>query len=321
MTSDELVVETFDFDSWCVATTQRHIPMQISAPNRDRFRASMRMRTLSGIDIFDIETDAHVAKRTPALLQQDDTRVYGITVQISGASSIEQDGVSCVLNAGDYAIYDSTRPFTREFPEHCRVMIMRFPHNMLMLPTHSLSTITATRLAADEGLGVVVSPFLIEAARNLQELQGWAGVRLAHSMIDLVTSALAEKLNLAEREQGDSRTQAFLAISEYILDNLPDAQMNPDSIAQANFISTRQLHKLFHAQKTTVSQWIRERRLEQCRRDLSDPTEAGRSVSEIASSWGIFDGAHFSRIFRAAYDMSPREYRRAALTGAQVDVA
>jgi AraC-like DNA-binding protein len=61
-----------------------------------------------------------------------------------------------------------------------------------------------------------------------------------------------------------------------------------------------------------VAGWIRERRLERCRRALLDPALRHWSVSAIAAHWGFVDAAHFSRVFRAAYGLPPAEYRLAA---------
>jgi AraC-like DNA-binding protein len=58
-----------------------------------------------------------------------------------------------------------------------------------------------------------------------------------------------------------------------------------------------------------VSEWIRRARLERCRRDLADPALAGETILALATRWGMPDGAHFSRLFRAAHGMSPREFR------------
>ncbi|MEU9872377.1 helix-turn-helix transcriptional regulator [Actinomadura sp. NPDC048021] len=66
---------------------------------------------------------------------------------------------------------------------------------------------------------------------------------------------------------------------------------------------------MFREEGTTVSAWIRERRLEHCRRDLRDPLQLHRPVSAIAAGWGFVDAAHFSRLFKAAYGATPREYR------------
>ena len=56
--------------------------------------------------------------------------------------------------------------------------------------------------------------------------------------------------------------------------HLADPSLTPGRIAGANFISVRSLHRLFEAEGVTVSAWVRDRRLEACRRDLTDPTQA-----------------------------------------------
>jgi len=74
-------------------------------------------------------------------------------------------------------------------------------------------------------------------------------------------------------------------------------------------ISTGYLHKLFRMEDSTVSRFIRERRLEHCRRDLIAAASLTLPISSIGARWGLIDAAHFSRVFKAAYGASPREYR------------
>jgi AraC-like DNA-binding protein len=50
-------------------------------------------------------------------------------------------------------------------------------------------------------------------------------------------------------------------------------------------------------------------RLEACRRELGDPQQGHRSISDIAFGWGFNDAAHFSRAFRERFGLSPREWR------------
>ncbi len=301
----------YDFASWSRALTENELSMALSAKSPEKFRARIRSRSLSGVGLYDMYLTENRGDRTPALLSGDDTRVFGIELQIEGSSVIEQDGVSSELHPGDYTLYDSTRPFARIFDNHSRIFVVRFPQNMMSLPAHMLRSITATRLAADESIGVVVSPFLRAIADNMDELRGWAGMRVMHSLIDLVTASLAEQISASDSSRGSARTQEFLRVCDFITEHLSDAHLTPDVIAAGNFISTRQLHKIFHAERTTVSQWVRDRRLEACRRQLADPSDAALSVSDIAANWGIYDSAHFSRIFKNAYGISPREYRRA----------
>jgi AraC family transcriptional activator of tynA and feaB len=49
--------------------------------------------------------------------------------------------------------------------------------------------------------------------------------------------------------------------------------------------------------------------LEECAEALRDPAQRGRTVTEIALSHGFNNPSHFSRVFRARYKTTPREYR------------
>jgi AraC-like DNA-binding protein len=71
-------------------------------------------------------------------------------------------------------------------------------------------------------------------------------------------------------------------IKAYIDDHLGDLALGPTSIARAHYISTRYLHKLFAGERLTVSDWVRRRRLEACRRDLRDPALAHETISAVA---------------------------------------
>lgn len=82
--------------------------------------------------------------------------------------------------------------------------------------------------------------------------------------------------------------------------------------AAVQHVSLRYLQKLFEEEQATVAGWIRQRRLERCRRDLLDPALGERPVSAIANRRGLPSPAHFSRAFRAAYGATPVEYRRMA---------
>lgn len=64
----------------------------------------------------------------------------------------------------------------------------------------------------------------------------------------------------------------------------------------------------------TITRWILQRRLEECSRELARRGRVSPTVSSVAQRWGFVNAAHFSRAFRTAYGMSPREWRSTALT-------
>jgi AraC-like DNA-binding protein len=113
----------------------------------------------------------------------------------------------------------------------------------------------------------------------------------------------------------------LLTIRSFIKDNLADPELNLERVARAHNVSVSYLQKLFAEDGHSVSGWIRERRLEHCRRDLGDARLADRSVTAIGSRWGLLNGAHLSRLFKATYGMSPRAYRHAVYSGFSVPAA
>jgi transcriptional regulator GlxA family with amidase domain len=129
-------------------------------------------------------------------------------------------------------------------------------------------------------------------------------------VLDLVTTALATRLDRTHQIPTDSRRRALLLrVLAFIDARLGDADLSPTSIAEAHYISVRSLYTLFETQQATPADWIRQRRLERCRRDLLDPAHADTPVSRIAARWGFASPAHFSRTFRDAYGLTPVEYR------------
>ena len=93
--------------------------------------------------------------------------------------------------------------------------------------------------------------------------------------------------------------------------HLTDPDLSPAAVAVRHHISVRHLHRILNREGIRFGEWVRRRRLEGARRDLIDHARAGTPVAAVARSWGFTDAAHFSKAFRAAYGMSPREWRAA----------
>jgi AraC-like DNA-binding protein len=109
----------------------------------------------------------------------------------------------------------------------------------------------------------------------------------------------------------------LLRIRAFIEGRLGDSTLRSSTIAAAHHVSVRYLQKLFEQEGQTVAGWIRNRRIEHCRRDLSNAALAETPVHSIGARWGLGNAAHFSRLFRARFDETPSEYRARALNGGQ----
>ena len=73
----------------------------------------------------------------------------------------------------------------------------------------------------------------------------------------------------------------------------------------------RALHALFEDVDASVAGLVRSERLVWCLEVLQRPN--GGSVTDIAFRWGFCDAAHFSRVFKRAFGVTPSDVRHVAL--------
>jgi AraC-like DNA-binding protein len=309
-------VETFttaDFREWRRHVSESFVPLEVQTDRPDVFHGRLRATRIDRLAMFDLSVSEHAVFRTPELVARSGRDYYKLSMQLRGHSLLIQDGKEALLAPGDIAIYDTTRPYSLISENYMKHIVLMLPRSSIDLSVADVGELTATRLPGDNPMCQLVSPFLLRMAKNFESLHGAAALRLAHTTIDLVTMLFANELDAGLEGTSRARKRLLHLIKAFVEANLDDESLSPPQIAAAHHVSVRQLHQLFQSEGTTVSSWIRTRRLEHCKRMLADPLYAGRPVSEIGSRWGLPDLPHFSRIFKAVYGVSPRTFRARAL--------
>ncbi len=301
------------FDYWKHVLNDTFVPLEVSSPSGEGdFRGRLRGCELGGLRLIEVRAEPHTARRTARLVKAAPAGCYKIGLQLRGTAVLIQDGREAVLTPGDFAFYDTDRPYTLALTHH-RMLVLIFPKDMIGLPQSQLAGLTATRMPGEAGgMASLIGPFLSQVADLLDEVDTpglGVGVRLAGNVVDLLGTVLAERLDAVPADPDTAHRALMLQITAFIEERLGEADLTPAQIAAAHHISLRQLHKLFHASGSTVAGWIRQRRLEHCGHDLRDPHRAAWSVAAVGARWGYPDPAHFSRLFKAAYGTGPRDYR------------
>ena len=100
----------------------------------------------------------------------------------------------------------------------------------------------------------------------------------------------------------------------YIIENLAKPDLTPKLIAEHIGVSLRHLYRLFLQENLSINKYIQLKRLEKIKADLHDKKNKQSSNTQIAFKWGFWDGAHFSKIFKKNYGVSPKEFREHVLT-------
>jgi AraC-like DNA-binding protein len=259
--------------------------------------------------------------RTLRLTRPGDPESYHVVVPVRGAVGVEPGRRRVEWRADSMYVSGSARPSATRFAAPAgagpfRGVVAAVPKALLPLPADRLDSVAGRWLPAREGVAGLLTGFLIRLTEDPGAYRQADVPRLGAVTLELVTAVVAHLLDAEPAPAPETRRQTLMSrIRSFIQQHLHDAELTPGAIAAAHHISTSYLHQLFRAQETTVTGTIRRQRLEGARRDLAEPALRGTPIHRIAARWGFPEAAAFSRAFRAAYGMPPREYRHRALRG------
>ncbi|MFE9445147.1 helix-turn-helix domain-containing protein [Streptomyces sp. NPDC006602] len=296
---------------WRAALSRTFTSVDIAVPD-EVCSGSLRTSPLGRLQIATVEGGPLCVRRTPRLIARGEDQRLIVKLLVRGVASVEQDAREVHLRPGAIAICDMARPLRMAFPQPFQTKSLVLPRRLLGLGESDLRRLTATPIRPDTTVGSLLSPFLTQLVDTAATYPSATGEVLARHVVDLLAVLVGERLH---QEVGDtpSTTQVLLPRIQVFIDrHLADPDLTPDAIARAHQISVRYLHKLFQTEDVTVSRWIQRRRLQECRRELARREAAGRTIAAVARQWGFTSAAHFSRVFRDAYGLSPAEWRDSA---------
>ena len=295
-----VLVDTSQPELWSEAHERIFFPIgvRVAAPEREARRIAEHR--VGPIGAYRVTSDASLVRRTARGIAAFDPEQFIVATAMHGKQRIEQGGRGVVFASGELSSWDSSHPFSVIHLDAFDLLLMVVPRALLGPRRDAICAQTAGRLD-----GSLAGPFFRQVWRSLDASAVASEGDVAEAIV-----ALARALHPAAHADVRLPGGALLPqIKAYVDAHLGDLGLGPERIARAHFISTRYLHKLFEAEGVTVSDWVRHRRLEMCRRDLLDPARAHEPISLIARRWALANPAHFSRVFRAAYGCSASELR------------
>ncbi|WP_183029938.1 helix-turn-helix domain-containing protein [Altericroceibacterium spongiae] len=232
------------------------------------------------------------------------------------------DGKACLVHSDgetaltpDHLILGATGVDARlTFTAPWRQLFLRIPRvaidARLLAPMEAIVTVVSPETVLEHGLLAL----LRSIAQSLATDRSGEWNAIESALTELLVAALASSAGTAGRGgAAAAKARQLDRICRRIETQLGDPELSVGSIARDEGVSTRYLQNLFARSDQTVTNYVKNRRLERARADLVSPLHAQLSISEIAFRWGFNQSAHFSRAFRARYEETPRDARMKAL--------
>ena len=271
------------------------------------FHGSIERRTIAGLDLTRFASTPVSFAKFPIVAGNSADRNCIVITQLEGMRQYCQSGVMALLTAGDTTLIDSGRPWTSDCSGDCSRLYLRIPRWFVQERVQTSAIPLLPRISGRTGLGATLFRLATSLYEQAEEMSLEDGVVAIEAYLDILAGCISRPDSVSTKL---ARCAQLRPRIEYFIEtHLPEPTLCPAGIAAATGISVRHLHRLFAAKSCTVAEWIRERRLERCRTDLSDPHLRERNITDIALSWGFSDSAHFSHCFKKEFGVSPREFR------------
>jgi AraC-like DNA-binding protein len=235
-----------------------------------------------------------------------------LALLINGTFIFDDGQNSTQLEPGDILYGPTGRDSTLRLPEEFGLLYIKLPRAMLHPRLLNPLGIQLGALRKQAGGHRVFAGMLQLIAENLEEITAAQIRPIEISLSEFVIASLAE--NSSVHSFGNvARAANFHRICQSIEDRLGDPELDLRKIADEQNASPRYIQKLFEEASLSFGQYVRQRRLAQCRADLASTAHRNLSILNICFRWGFNDAAHFSRSFRAEFGVTPREFRRQQL--------
>ena len=299
---------------WEQALSRRFLPGQVAlaadglggrvGPQTSAGRLSMSQLAVCP------QTITHTALHLDALPADDRASVIAHVV-VEGQGFIEQGGATLGFQAGDLSFRNLQQPSRVVFQTPCVLVAVRLPSSVLHWhqARRSVQPRVAPRIVPGTDLLAAITQGL------LPHLAPDSGTPLGHLYAGFALPWLFAAVyhgGEAEPERNDlpnvTRWQQVLA---YVEVHLFDADaMSPARCACAVGISERYLHRLASLRGESLGSLVQRRRLDAARALLESAACDTQSIASVAYQCGFNDPAHFSRVFRQRFGLSPRQSRK-----------
>lgn len=290
---------------WKDGVRENFLALEFAVERGEGFHASLVSRRLGAAQLAWVSTEAHRVIRTSALAGRSERAYVKLFWQLGGASRIEQAGRGAELSPGDWTFYDTARPYTIDMDVASRFVVMLLPRDAFPawddLAVHGLGRGFRPSGPARVALGAALT-----ALRDPNDY----GAQEADAVVESIARLMLAAAQPAQGRPRPTPGEAIAQAGAYMVERIGDPDLTPGAVAAAMGVSRRTLYSWFEQAGDSPHAFIQQTRLERCRRALLDAAEAGKTITRIAFEHGFSDMAHFSRLFKATFGASPRDFRK-----------
>lgn len=291
---------------WSDALTELCGRFDVDPLEASSLEGRINYTTVSCLKLCQIEVSQHRIGHADWWIRSTEHPYIKILFQTLGTSHFEQDGRRIEVAPGDCLVYDVSCPHTITNPTLTQHEVVVVPRELLRERGFHSEKMSACKLSSRAGTGRIAHEFVHAAFDEATRLSPTIAAGVAESLIDLLLLPLREANSAFDRVGPEAM---YIQAQVFIREHLRDPDLCIDQISASLGCTKRYLHMLFSERGITVGDYIWRARLQNCRHELE--MHGGKTITDVAFSWGFSSSSHFSRVFRKYFGIVPSSILKA----------
>ena len=295
-------------DYWHNAVTDAYFPLLLHFTKPLDFQGRLARCAINNIGLSRLTSAPISYERRRRHIREAREEEYLITIPRQSPVEFRQLGRNVRCEPGGFILERGDEPYRFLYSDHNDLYVMKVSKKDLSERVRDPDNLCAQVFNGSSGIGALFTNMTERLFAEANAMTDGTELVLSRQLLELLSLALKGNANAVTSSASAVRSAHIKRVEDYIRQNLSDPALSPDIVAEACGISKRYLHDLFKDVNATVSKQIRDQRLLAARDRLEMPTIT--SIADISYRFGFSDQAHFSRLFRAKFGMSPSSYRQ-----------
>ncbi|MBP1318316.1 helix-turn-helix domain-containing protein [Herbaspirillum sp. 1130] len=291
---------------WEKAVSQSYREWKITQSVPPSFHAHITRYILDDFNLINTICDPCHGERDHRTVKKDDDVYIGIQLTQGGHERFHSANHCVDVGPGDLMVWDTAHATRFEVLETLHKVTLMLPLRVLRRSFPDHRPPQGGKLNSKCGIGHLLAAQMRALVSEMNHLESHQVEAANRSLLELVSVALQQ----GTPEVPNKDAIQLQLLQQYIISHLHEEELGPRFIAEANGISIRKLHLIFQRKDLSVSSFILQKRLQICREMLMTPGFQHLQISEIAYGRGFSSTSHFSRAFKAAYGVTPTEFRQ-----------
>lgn len=294
---------------WKEVIEKTYFPLEVEFRNPNDFQGQISQWELGSLGVSRLESSATRFKRIQQQIDESEP-YFLITAPSQKRVEFTQAGRTVICNPGAFILERSDLPYEFSFNQDNELWVIRVPVSLLRSRIREPERFLYMEFNKQRGMGAVFFDFMKNIVQQYAHTDAAGQAILSNQLIDLLALSIQNDDRVLMSNEAGLRSAHLRNVEAFVRANIKNPNLSPSMISGSCNISTRYLHKLFKDSSQTVSQWIKELRLQSAMNDIKI-NSSYTTLAEIAYRWGFTDQAHFCRLFKVRFGCTPKEMREA----------